>query len=103
MPSDDVQKSGEHCLREGKRCEPEDKNLSMINEFNMCFGESLLQYKFLQFLIDLGFNSLNVNMATEGASAPPAYEAPPTWGNTTDPQPPVEASAPSFVVFFSRY
>ena len=28
MASDDVQQNGEHCLREGKRCEPEVKNLS---------------------------------------------------------------------------
>ena len=31
IASDDVQKSGGHCLREGKRCAPEDKNLSNAN------------------------------------------------------------------------
>ena len=29
MASDDVQKNGEPCLREGKRCAPEDKKLSL--------------------------------------------------------------------------
>ena len=41
MASDDVQKNGEHCLREGKRCEPELKNLIMRFEERYIFRRNL--------------------------------------------------------------
>ena len=49
MASDDVQKSGGHCLREGKRCAPEDKNLSFASFLEMR-SEHLLRTKHVALL-----------------------------------------------------